>query len=88
MFLDSGSSHCTDHYDDLLNSILSKYKGQLYNRNFVLRIDSGFGSTDNVEKLLSIPKLKFITKGYSTKTASNLANDIHYSEYTQADKAA
>ncbi len=53
----------------------------------ILRTDSGFGSTENVEKLLSIPKLKFVTKGYSTRTASNLAKDIHYSEYTQADKA-
>ncbi|MDU2266931.1 MAG: transposase [Clostridium celatum] len=88
MFLDSGSSHCTEHYDDLLKSILSKYKDQLHNGNLILRTDSGFGSTENVEKLLSIPKLKFVTKGYSTRTSSNLAKDIHYSEYTQADKAA
>ncbi|NFD74106.1 hypothetical protein FDC22_05540 [Clostridium botulinum] len=26
MFLDSGNSHCTDHYDDLLKSIISKYR--------------------------------------------------------------
>ncbi|MCY6355858.1 transposase, partial [Clostridium sp. ZS2-4] len=88
MFLDSGNTHCTDHYTDLLKAILSKYKEQLHNDNLILRTDSGFGSSDNVEKLLSIPKLKFITKGYSTRTASNLAKDIHYSEYTQADKAA
>jgi hypothetical protein len=88
MFLDSGNSHCTDHYDDLLKSIISKYKDQLHSGNLIFRTDSGFGSTDNVEKLLSIPKLKFITKGYSTKTASNLAKDIDYAEYIQADKAA
>lgn len=88
MFLDSGNSHCTDHYDDLLKSIISKYRDQLNNDNLILRTDSGFGSTVNVEKLLSIPKLKFITKGYSTKTASNLAKGIDYAEYIQADKAA
>jgi hypothetical protein len=67
MFLDSGNFFCTNHYDDLLKSIISKYKDQLNYDNLILRIDSGFGSTDNVEKLLSILKLKFITKGYSLK---------------------
>lgn len=88
MHLDSGNSHCTDHYNDLLKSILLKYKDQLCNGNLILRTDSGFGSADNVEKLLSISKLKFITKAYFTKTASNLAKDIDYAEYIQADKAA
>lgn len=88
MFLDSGNSHCTDHYNDLLKSIISKYKDQLSNYNLILRTDSGFGSANSLEKLLSIPKLKFVTKGYSTKTASNLAKDIDYAEYIQADKAA
>lgn len=88
MFLDSGSSHCNKHYAELLNYILSKYKEQLHNGNLILRTDSGFGSLENIEKLLSIPKLKFITKGYSTVKAKNLAKDISYSEYTQADEAA
>jgi transposase len=88
MFLDSGNSHCNEHYDELLKAIVAKYEEQLHNGNLVLRTDSGFGSSENVEKLLSIPKLKFVTKGYSTVSAKNLAKDIHYSEYTQADKAA
>ncbi|URZ03332.1 transposase [Clostridium felsineum] len=88
MFLDSGNSHCTDHYDELLQSILLKYKDHLYNSNLILRTDSGFGSTENVEKLKKITNLKFVTKAYSTRTASNLAKDIPYSEYLQADKAA
>jgi len=88
MFLDSGASHCTEHYDDLLKSILSKYKEQLRSGNLILRTDSGFGSSNNVEKLISIPNLKFITKAYSTVSAKNLAKDIHYSEYTQSDKSA
>lgn len=88
MSLDSGNSHCNDHYGDLLRSILSKYKDQLRSGNLILRTDSGFGSIDNVEKLLSIPKLKFITKAYATTTARNLAKDIDYAEYIQADEAA
>lgn len=88
MSLDSGDSHCTEHYDDLLNAILTKYKDQLRKGNLILRTDSGFGSSDNVERLLSISGLKFVTKGYSTVAAKNLAKNIDYSEYTQVDKAA
>ncbi|WIV13133.1 transposase [Proteiniborus sp. MB09-C3] len=42
---------------------------------------------ENIEKLMSIKGLKFITKGYSTKSAANLAKNIPYSEYTQADNS-
>jgi Transposase DDE domain group 1 len=88
MFLDSGATHCTEHYDDLLKSILSKYGDQLQSGNLILRTDSGFGSSENIEKLCSIPRLKFVTKGYSTINAANIAKNIDYSKYTQADKAA
>ncbi|WP_238861422.1 hypothetical protein [Clostridium sp. YIM B02569] len=49
MLLDSGNSHCTDHYNDLLKSIILKYKDQPSKRNLILRIDSGFGSVDSVK---------------------------------------
>jgi len=88
MFLDSGNSNCTDHYDDLLKSILLKYQEHLYNNNLILRTDSGFGSVGNIEKLKQIPNLKFVTKGYSTRTAKNIAKNIPYYEYDQADEAA
>ncbi|ELP61160.1 hypothetical protein F502_01855 [Clostridium pasteurianum DSM 525 = ATCC 6013] len=87
MILDSGSAHCTDHYDDLLKSILSKYNEKVHNGNLILRTDSGFGSAENIEKLRSIPNLKFVTKGYSTVKAKNLAKDIPFSEYDKADEA-
>jgi transposase len=88
MILDSGSTHCTDHYDDLLESILSKYNEKVNDGNLILRTDSGFGSTKNIKKLLSIPNLKFVTKGHSTVKAKNLAKDIPYSEYDKADETA
>ncbi len=88
MALDSGSIHCTDHYDDLLKSIISKYNEQIHNGNLILRTDSGFGSAKNVEKLLSITNLKFVTKGYSSVKAKNLAKNISYSEYDKADEVA
>jgi hypothetical protein len=88
MFLDSGSTHCSEHYKDLLVSILAKYDEALKDGNLILRTDSGFGSSESVEQLCAIPKLKFVTKGYSTVNAANIAKGIDYSEYTQADKAA
>lgn len=39
MFLDSGNQHYTDRSDDLLKSILSRYKDQLYNGNLISRIN-------------------------------------------------
>lgn len=88
MYLDSGNTHCQDHFKDLLKSTLSKYKDALNIGNLIIRTDSGYGSADIIELMQSIPKLKFLTKGYSTVKAKNLAKDIPYSEYTQADKAA
>lgn len=88
MKLDSGNTHCTEHYDELIKDVLLKYQDQLHSGNLVLRTDSGFGSTENIEKLIGIPRLKFITKGYSTVSAANLAKNISYTEYTQVDRAA
>ena len=88
MALDSGSIHCTDHYDDLLKSIISKYNEQIHNGKLILRTDSGFGSAKNVKKLLSITNLKFVTKGYSSVKAKSLAKNILYSEYDKADETA
>ena len=88
MYLDSGNTHCQDHFKDLLKSTLSKYKDALSIGKLIIRTDSGYGSAEIIELMKSIPKLKFLTKGYSTVKAKNLAKDIPYSEYTQADKAA
>ena len=53
MFLDSGSTHCNEHYDELIKAILSKYNDQLHDGNLILRTDSGFGSSENIEKSYS-----------------------------------
>lgn len=88
MFLDSDNTHCTEHYDDLLKEILSKYKRQLNEGNLVLMTYSGHGSSLCVEKLAAVSNLKFVTKGYSTVTASKIAKDIPYSDYLEVDKCA
>ena len=88
MYLDSGNMHCQDHFKDLLKSTLSKYNDTLKNGSLIIRSDSGYGSTDIIELMKSIPNLKFVTKGYSTVKAKNLAKEIPYYEYTQADESA
>ncbi|WP_333860731.1 transposase [Clostridium sp.] len=88
MYLDSGNMHCQDHFKDLLKSTLSKYNDALKNGSLIIRSDSGYGSADIIELMKSIPNLKFVTKGYSTVKAKNLAKEIPYYEYTQADESA
>jgi hypothetical protein len=87
MYLDSGNTHCSKRSDDLIKSVLSKYREHLNNGKLIIRGDSGYGSSDNIEKLSAIPNLKFIVKGYSTIKASNLAKNIKFEDYTQADEA-
>ena len=88
MYLDSGNTHCQDHFKDLLKSTLSKYNDALKSGNLIIRSDSGYGSSDIIELMESIPNLKFVTKGYSTVRAKNLAEEIPYYEYTQANESA
>ena len=76
MSLDSGNTHCPYHYGELLESIISKYKEQLNNYNLILRTNSGFDSSNNIEKSLSIPKLKFIIKGIVKRTSEGIIVNI------------
>jgi len=88
MYLDSGNTHCQEHFKELLDTTVFKFKEALKNGNLIIRTDSGYGSSDKIEVMLGIPNLKFITKGYSTPKAKNLAKDIPYENYTKVDKAA
>lgn len=88
LFLDSGNNHCQERLDDLLKSTTSKFKDHLKSGKLIIRADSGYGASNNIEKLNKIPGLKFVVKGYSTVRAKNLASDIPYEDYIQADKSA
>ncbi len=54
----------------------------------ILRLDSGYGSAKNIEQLRGIKGLKFIVKGYSTRTAANIARGVPLSAYTQVSNGA
>ena len=88
LYLDPGNTHCQYRFEDLLSSITSKYTEHLKAGKLIVRLDSGYGSAENIEKLRSIKGLKFIVKGYSTKTAANIARGVPLSAYTQVSDGA
>lgn len=85
LFLDTGNTHCKDRVEDLLTATLSKFRDHLLTGKLIIRIDSGYGSMETVEKLKNIPKLLFLVKGYSTRQSANLAKGVELEAYTQAD---
>lgn len=64
LYLDSGNIHCSDWFDDLLNDTLSKLKDVSKENKLILRLDSGYSSDKNIEKLKD--KVTFVIKGCST----------------------
>ncbi len=88
MYLDSGNVHCSHRFRDLLNSSLEKYSEQLKISKLIIRADSGYGTEEIIDMVSSVSKLKFVIKGYSSKTAKNIAKTIDISDYTQVDRTA
>ena len=86
LFLDTGNTHCKDRIEDLLTAALPKFREHLLDRKLIIRMDSGYGSMETIEKLKSIPHLLFLTKAYSTRQSANLAKGVKLDEYTQADE--
>lgn len=86
LFLDPGNVHSKNRLKDLLYSVTAKFKEHLNAGKLILRMDGGYGSLENIELLKSIPGLKFIVKGYSTRQSSRLAKGIPFEAYTRVDK--
>lgn len=74
LYLDSGNTHCGDRLDDILKDILDKLPEVVQQKRLILRLDSGYGSDENVQKLKN--KTYFVTKCYSSKRASKLAREV------------
>lgn len=87
-FLDPGNVHCQDRLDSFVYSISTKLPEQLKNGRVILRADSGYGATENIEKLMSIKGLRFIVKGFSSKKAANIAKTVPFDSYEKADDSA
>ena len=74
-YLDSGNSHCTSSFDDLLKGIKICFKDISPNSEVIIRADSGYGSKAFIDELLE-SDYKFVVKGYSSATSKNLAEQI------------
>jgi len=88
LYLDPGNTHCQNRLEDLLSSITSKYTEHLKDGRLIVRLDSGYGSLENIERFMSIKGLKFIVKGYSTRTAAIIARKVPKSAYKQVSEGA
>lgn len=83
VYLDPGNSHCSTRFDDLLHDVLVKLKDVVKEKRLILRIDSGYGSDENIEKIRY--KVLFVAKAYSTVRASNIAKSIRKEDWEEID---
>ena len=83
VYLDPENSHCSTRFDDLLHDVLVKLKDVVKERRLILRIDSGYGSDENIQKIRY--KVLFVAKAYSTVRASNIAKSIRKEDWEEID---
>ena len=88
MTLDSGNTHCTEHHEDMVKKIVKMYEEKIDNEEVIIRTDSGFGTGKIIEMMEGIPKIKFITKTYSSVEAKKIGEKIEYKEYEKAGNRA
>ncbi len=87
-YLDPGNVHCQNRLDSLVSSISHKLSEELKDQRVILRADSGYGAFENINKLMSVKGLRFIVKGYSSRKAKTIANEVSFESYEKADNAA
>jgi hypothetical protein len=69
--------HCISRFDDLFEDIKLCLKGISPDSQVVIRVDSGYGSKDSINKLLQ-SGYSFVVKGYSSETSKNLACQLSW----------
>lgn len=84
MYLDSGNNHCSARFDDLVNDILVKLSDIRKDNRLILRVDSGYGSDDNLMKIKN--KILFVAKAYSTVRATNIAKTIDKQDWIEVNE--
>lgn len=80
MFLDPGNVSCISRFEDLLKATTLKFNEHLSEGNLIIRTDSGYGSSENIQLLMSTGA-KFIVKGFSTKQSRNFAKSIQDNQW-------
>jgi len=84
MYLDSGNNHCSARFDDLINDILIKLSDIRKDNRLILRMDSGYGSDDNLINIKN--KIWFVGKAYSTIRAATIAKSIGEQEWNEVNQ--
>gem|GEM_PF-1995705 len=69
-----GNTHCSTRFEDLVKDTLVKLADVAKDKRLILRMDSGYGSDDNIRKIQN--KVLFIAKAISTVRAANIAKSI------------
>ena len=83
LYLDPGNTHCSARFDDLVKDTLVKLSDVAKEHRLILRIDSGYGSDDNISKICD--KVLFVAKAYSTVRAANIAKTIKKEDWKEVD---
>jgi hypothetical protein len=83
VYLDPGNTHCSFRFDELLKDTLIKLCDVAKNNRLILRLDSGYGSDDNIEKMRY--KVRFVVKAYSTVRATNIGKTIKKEDWDEID---
>ncbi|HQF37388.1 MAG TPA: transposase [Candidatus Dojkabacteria bacterium] len=83
MYLDSGNTHCSTRLEDLVKDTLVKLADVAKDNRLILRMDSGYGSDDNIHMIKD--KVLFVAKAYSTVRATNIAKSIKKIDWEEVD---
>lgn len=83
LYLDPGNTHCGARFDDLVKDTLVKLSDIAKDNRLILRVDSGYGSDDNIRKIQH--KVLFVAKAYSTVRPTNIAKSIKKSDWEEVD---
>jgi hypothetical protein len=83
LYLDPGNTHCGVRFEDLVKDTLVKLADIVKDNRLILRVDSGYGSDDNIQKIRY--RVLFVAKAYSTVRAANIAKTINKSDWEEVD---
>lgn len=83
LYFDPGNTHCGARFEDLVKDTLVKLSDIAKDNRLILRVDSGYGSDENIRKIRH--RVLFVAKAYSTVRPTNIAKTIKKSDWEEID---
>lgn len=83
LYFDPGNTHCSARFDDLVKDTIAKLSDIAKDQRLILRIDSGYGSEENIQKIQD--KVLFVAKAYSSVKPAKLAREVKKSDWEEID---